>query len=111
MPVTKRDGSVIAAAGGLDAAAVLLRAINVVRELIVHGHVIELRRGLVVPRTPAPAVVHAHAHALVAAENHALRVGRINPQGVIIIAAGSALDSFESLARVAGPVKRNVGQV
>src|SRR2546430_4728465 len=49
MPVTKRDGAIITAADDEDAAAILLCAIDVIRKLIIHGHVIELRGWLVVP--------------------------------------------------------------
>src|SRR5262245_45530244 len=75
VPVTEGDGAIIAAADDEDAAAILLRAVDVIRELVVHGDVIELRRRLVVPAAPAAAAVYAYACPLIAAEDHALRVG------------------------------------
>ena len=54
----------VAAAGGLHAARVLLRAVDVVGELVVHSHVVDLRGGLVVPRAPGLAAVHADTYAL-----------------------------------------------
>src|SRR5262249_29828704 len=89
----------------------LLRAINVVRKFIVHGDVIELRRRLVVPAAPGAACVNGYACALVAAKDHTLRIGRINPHGVIIVAAGSAFDGDKSFARVGGAIDGNVGNV
>src|SRR5262245_15239457 len=68
VPVTEGDGAVIAAADNKDAAAILLRAVDVVRELVVHSDMVELRRRLVVPAAPAASAIHAHARALVAAK-------------------------------------------
>src|SRR2546423_8385358 len=101
VPVGKSNGAVVTATGRGDRAAILLRAIDAVRKLVVHGHVIELRSRLVIPGTPGLAAIHADAGALVATENHALRVRRINPKGVVIVAAGSALDGLKLFAAIA----------
>src|SRR5262245_49720888 len=104
MPVTEGDGTISATAGRLHAAAVLLRSIDVVRELVIDGHVVDLRRRLVVPGTPCLASIHAHADTLVASEHHALRVSGIDPQRVIVIAAGRAFDCLKCLAAVLGSI-------
>src|SRR5215472_3313699 len=111
MPIAEGDGAVITAAQDVNAAAVLLRAVHVVGKFIVNGDVIELRGWLVVPAAPAAAAVHAHAGALIAAEDHPLRIGRIDPHGVIVIAAGSTLDGDKSFSRVGGAVDGNIGDV
>src|SRR5689334_8003728 len=95
MPVTKCDGAIITAAQDEDAAAILLRAIDVVRKLVVHGNVIKLRRWLVKPTAPGAAAIHTYASALVTAKDHALRVAGINPESVIVVAAGRAFNRGE----------------
>src|SRR5438094_5868509 len=55
-----------------------------VEELVIGGDVIELRRGLVVLRAPGLAPVNADGGAAVVAVDHALRVGGIDPQAVMI---------------------------
>src|ERR1700687_5493297 len=52
MPIAKSNLAIVAAADHRGSAAILLRAIDPVGKLIVDGHVIELRRGLVVPTAP-----------------------------------------------------------
>src|SRR5579864_2571210 len=111
VPVAEGDCAVIAAAKNKDAAAILLRAVNVVREIIVNRYVIELRRGLVIPTAPGVAGVHANARALITAKNHPLRMAGINPEGMIIIAAGSAFDGDESFPCVRGAIDGDIRQI
>src|SRR5579864_5415889 len=108
MPVAEGDCAVIAAAEDINAAAILLCAINVGREIIVNGQVIELRRGLVIPTAPRVARVHAHARALVTAKNHPLGIGGINPERMVVVASGRTLDGDESFSRVGRAIDRNV---
>src|SRR5579864_2663224 len=108
MPVAEGDCAVIAAAEDINAAAILLCAINVVREIIVNGHVIELRRWLVIPTAPCLARVHAYTGALVTAKNHSLGIVRIDPESVIVVASGRTLDGDESFSRVGRAIDRNV---
>ena len=68
-PVAKRDLAAIAAAGDADGTALLLAAADPVGELILSGgHVVELRRGLVVPGAPGAAAVDRHDGSLVGHE-------------------------------------------
>src|SRR5216110_3784401 len=100
-----------AARRSADGAAVLLRAGHPVREAIVGGYVIDLRRGLVVPGTPGCGSVNAYDSALVAADDHSLRIVGINPELVIVVAAGRALDCRPGLARVRRSIDGRVHDV
>src|SRR5216684_8178940 len=110
-PVAKSDFAKVAAAGGADRAAFLLGAIHSVRKLVVGDDVIELRGGLVVPGTPGLAAIHADGRALVHGEGNDVGVFGIDPDGVVVVAAGRALDGREILAGVSGAVSRSVGHV
>src|SRR5579864_3689508 len=72
VPVAEGDGAVIAAVKDINAAAILLRSVNVVGEVVIDSNVIELRGGLIEPTAPGAATVNAHARALVTAKDHAL---------------------------------------
>src|SRR5439155_24357167 len=111
MPIAKGDGAVIAAAGNRRGAAILLRAVNAIRKLVIYRHMIELRRRLVVPGAPSGAAIHADGRALVAAEDHALRIFRIDPKRMVIIAPRRAFDGRESLAAIGGAVKRDIRRI
>src|SRR5262249_55057758 len=100
VPIAKRDGTEIAAARGGNPAAVPLRAVNAIGKLVINRNVIELGCGLVVPRTPGLSAIHAYAGALIAAKNHALRIGRINPERVVIVAAGSAFKRLKIFSTI-----------
>ncbi len=67
-------------------AGVLLRAVDVVRKPAVGRHVIDLRGRLVEPGTPGLAAVQRDQHALIDAEDPPIRVGRIDPQRMEIVA-------------------------
>src|SRR5581483_1310152 len=111
VPIAEGDSAVIAAAEDVHAAAILLRAVNVVRKFVVYSDVIELGRRLVVPTAPGVAAINAHAHTLIAAENQSLRVRRINPEGMIVVAAGSALDGDKSFSRIGRTIDGDIGNV
>src|SRR5713101_8602213 len=110
-PVAKSDFAKVAAAGGADRAALLLASIDPVRKLVVGDDVIELRGRLVVPGTPGLAAIHADGRALVHGEGDNVGVFGIDPAGVVVVAAGRALDGSEVLAGVGGAVGRGVGHI
>ena len=65
---------------------VLLVAEHVVGDLVVDGHVVHLRVGQPLPEPRAPAV-DRDRQALVVRDDHAVGVGRIDPD-VVVVAAG-----------------------
>ena len=105
MPIPKRNRTVITAAGNADRAALLLRAIHPVGELIVRGQVINLRRRLVVPGAPSLSAVHGHHRPLVGGQQHDVGMIGIDPGGVIVVAAGRTFDGREFLAAVRGLIR------
>ena len=108
MEFAERDRAVVAAARHLGAAALLLAAEDAVRKPIVRDDVVELRRRLVVPRTPRRAAVDRDGRALIDAERDRLRIVRIDPHGVIVVAAGRAFDAGPRRAAVARAISRRV---
>src|SRR5690348_17491969 len=61
---------------------------------------VELGRGLVVPRAPALSSIDGDGRALVTAGNHSLRIGGIYPERVVVIASRCALDRLPVFAAV-----------
>src|SRR6185437_5491059 len=111
VPIAQRDLPVIAAAGDADRAAFLLRGVDVVGEFVVGDDVVRRRGRLVVPGAPGLAAVDAQGAALVHAERDDLRVFRIDPDAVVVVAARRALDRLEGLAGVQRAIERRVGDV
>ncbi len=89
-------------------ARILLRSVDPVRIPAVGDHVVELRGRLVVPRTPRAASVERHDGALVGAEYHAVGARGVDPQLVVVVAAGRALDGFPRHSGVAGAIQVDV---
>ena len=71
------------AAGSADGGAVLLRAADMVRDLLGDGHVVELRGGVLLAG-PRLAAVEGDVAAAVIALDHAQGVGGVDPEVVII---------------------------
>ncbi len=57
-PILAADDSVIVAARDRNRRVVLLRAVYAIGPAVIDGHMIELRRGLVVWRSPRLAAIH-----------------------------------------------------
>ncbi len=102
VPVAKRDLPIVAAARHARRPALLLPAVHPVGRLVIGDHVIELCRRLVVPTAPGGASVHRDGGALVGGQQDDRGVLRIDPDGVVVVAAGCALDGGEALSRVGG---------
>src|SRR6185295_4354626 len=100
IPVAEGELAVIAAARHRHRAAVLLAAVDPVGETVVGGHVVELPGRLVVPGAPGLAAVDGDDGALIGAGDHPLRVVRIDPQEVVVVAARRAAEEGEGLAAV-----------
>ena len=73
---------------------------------------VDLLRGLVVPRAPGVAAIERDDRALVVAHEHALAVGGVDPHHLRIVAAGrAALECGEAVATVDGLVCRHMERV
>jgi hypothetical protein len=66
--------------------------------------VIDLRGGLVVPGAPGLCAVDGDDRALIAGEDHTVSIFGIDPELMIVITAGRALDGDPCLAGVEGHV-------
>src|SRR6266852_648263 len=110
-PVAKSNFAKVTAAGGSDRAALLLGAIDPVRKLVVGDDVVELRGRLVVPGTPGLPAIHADGCALVYSDGDNVWDIGIDPNSMVVVAAGRAFDGREILARVGGSVGRSVGHI
>src|SRR5581483_8141692 len=108
-PIALGDGAVVAAAGDGDGGVVLLRAVDVVEELIFGGDGIEMRGGLVVLGRPGFAAVGGDGGAAVIAFDHAGGIFGIDPEAVAI-AMGRA-NRLEGLAGIGGAVHASVEDV
>ena len=102
MPLAIGDGAVVAAAGDADRAALLLPSANAIGESGCDRDVINLRCGLVVPGTPGRSAVDGDERALVADEKNNVWVVGIDPEILVVVAAGSAAESGPGLAAVGG---------
>src|ERR1035438_4174689 len=73
--------------------------------------VIDLGGGLVIPGAPTFGAIHADHGTLIAAEDHAVAVLGIDPELVVVVAAGRSFHRNKSLAGVGGHVSRGVYHV
>ena len=100
LPIPKRDLAFVAAAFDTDRAAFLLPAVKPIRKRVVGTDMIQLCRRLVVPRAPGHTAIDRDDRSLVRAEQNNVGIVRINPNILIIIAAGSPAPSLPGLAAV-----------
>src|SRR5205823_4944645 len=100
IPVLPADDALVVTAGDGDGAVVLLRAVDAIRPVVVHGDVIELRRRLIVLRSPALAAIDGDGRAAVIAVDQAPGIARVYPQRVMI--AVRRRQQLEILAAVGG---------
>src|SRR4029077_8467038 len=105
MPLAECNGAVVTAAGRAHRDAFLLSPANLIGESIACAHVIELRCRLVVPGAPGAPSVHADNRALVADEQNNLRIVRVDPDVLVVIATRRAFESgpgFGAIRRAPG---------
>src|SRR2546430_17542453 len=100
MPLPDRNLAVVGPAHDPNGAALLLPAVHAVGKATVGCHVVELRRGLVVPRAPALAAVRRHHRALITGEQDDIGVVRIDPQPRAAVPAGAAAERPERVPAV-----------
>src|SRR5205085_560685 len=102
------------AAGDTSRAALLLPAAHPVWKAIVGDDVVHLRGRLVVPRAPGLPAVHGDSRALVARDQDDVRIFRIDPDAMVVVASRRAFDRGEVLATIGGAIAgsiRNVNRV
>src|ERR1700733_10639198 len=100
MPFAVGDGAVVATAGDANRTTLLLAAADAVGESGSYGDMINLRGGLVVPGTPGRSSVDGDERALIAYEKNNVWVVRIDPEILIVVAAGSAAEAKPGFAAV-----------
>src|SRR5205823_5636017 len=110
-PVAEGDLAVVAPADDASGAALLLAAVDPVGELVVGADVVELGRRLVVPAAPGLAAVDRDRRTLVGGQQDDLWVVGVDPDRVVVVAAGGALEGGEGLAAVGRAVQAGVGDV
>src|SRR2546423_872196 len=100
MPLAESNLSIIAATADAGRTALLLSATDSIWKSIVRADVIKLRRWLVVPTAPGLPTIDGDDCALIAAQQNDVRVVRIDPDVLIIVAARRAAQSRPSLAAI-----------
>src|SRR5208283_4657542 len=110
-PFVKGDFADVAAALGCGAAALLLRAVDPVGKTIVGDDVIELRSRLVVPTAPSLPAVDADDRALIAGQRDGLGIPGIDPDALVVVAAGRAFEAHKGLPGVGGFPCGGVGDI
>ena len=108
MPLPKRDAAVVAARRHAGRSAFLLSTVEPVRKPVVGGHMKHLRRRLVVPGAPCFAAVDRDRRALIGGDEHDARVGGVDPDRVVVVAARRAFDRGERAAAVHRAIRRRV---
>ena len=83
-PILLPNSAPAGAARDANVGIVLLRAVNVVRERIVHSHMIKLRSRLVVLSGPVLAAISGDAGTAITRIGDTVRVRRIDPKTVMI---------------------------
>src|SRR6185369_8414510 len=79
-----RDAGAGGPAGGADGAVVLLGAVDVVGEILIERHAVELGGGLVHDSGPGPATIVGDVGAAVVAFDHAQRIVGSDPHAVVV---------------------------
>ena len=111
MPLAEGERAVITAAGYADGTAFLLAAADLIGEVPGGGGVIELGCGLVVPGAPGPRAVDADRRALIADEQDDVGIIGVDPEVLVIVAAGRTLDAGPRFAGVGGAPGDGAGAV
>ena len=111
LPVAQRNFRVTAARRRADRAAVLLRPGDPIWKTIIRCDVINLCRRLVVPGTPGDRAIDTYNCALIAAKHHALRIVRVNPELMKVIARRIAFDRGPCLTGICGSIDRSIHHI
>ena len=96
-------------AGDANAGVVLLRAIDVIWELVIDNYVVELRGRLIILRRPVQPAIGADVSAAIIGVDEPLGIGWINPESVIVAVRRRKLR--EGLAAVDGAIRACIKDV
>src|ERR1700733_1836901 len=108
VPFPERDFAIVAPAAGSDRAAFLLPTVDPIWKLVVGDDMVELGRWLVIPGTPALSSVHGYDGALIGNQQDDVRVVRVNPKSMVVVAARRAPEAVEGCAAISGFVRRSI---
>src|SRR5438093_6931640 len=111
VPLAEGDLAVVPAARNAHRAAFLLPAANPVWELTRDSDVIKLRGRLVVPGAPGLPAVHGDEGALVAHEQNDVGVVGVDPEVLVVVAAGRTANAAPSLAAVGRAPGHDAGAI
>ncbi len=100
VPIAHADAALIAASCDADGAVILLRAVSVIREIVVQRDSVELRSWLLILRGPGAAAVGAHVGAAVVRFDHAIGIVGRHPE-IMNVAVGRAngVEGFAGIVR------------
>src|SRR5438874_717035 len=103
-PIRRPNRTPICPACNTHARIVLLCAVNVVRESVVHRNVIKLRGGLIVLSRPRFSAVERDTHATVIGVRKPIRILRIDPKSVVIaVTRWQQIKGFAAINRTKQP--------
>src|SRR5579863_2756710 len=111
MPVALDDLPVIAATGNADRTTLLLPRTHAVGERRGSAGMVELRRRLVEPAAPAVPAVHGDDRALVAGERDDARISGVDPDVLVVVAAGCPPQGTPCPAAIGGFGSDDAGAV
>ena len=111
MPVVERDASVIRAALHARATGILLPGTDAIGKRVVSGHVVHRGGVLVVPVAPAQAAIRRDHGALVGHRDDDLRIVRVDPDALVVVAARRAAHGAPRQPAVHGPPHHGRGAV
>ncbi len=106
VPIAHADAAIIAARCDAHGAIVLLRAVGVIRKIVVECDTVELGGGLLILTGPGASAVGADVGAAVVAFDHA--VGIIGGDPKIVNVAVRGANGVEGFAAIVGPVEAGV---
>ena len=100
VPFTESNAAIVAAGGNAYRTTFLLATVHIVGKSIVGAHMVKLRRRLVVPGAECLPAVHGDDGSLIAGQQDDVGVIGIDPDAVVVVAAGSAAEGRPGFATI-----------